>query len=78
MPVSLTYLRSHIYEVVDEVIETGQPVEIERHGKRVLLVAEPRRNRLDYLKKRDDIVLGDSEDLVHMDWSSEWDEEKNL
>jgi hypothetical protein len=32
---------------------------------------------LSKLKKRDYIV-GDSDDLVHMDWSSEWSELKNL
>jgi hypothetical protein len=32
---------------------------------------------LSKLKKRDYIV-GDSDDFVHMDWSSEWSEMKNL
>ncbi len=32
---------------------------------------------LSKLKKRDYIV-GDSDDIVHMDWSSEWSELKNL
>ena len=34
-------------------------------------------DKLRNLKKRDYIV-GDSDDLVHMDWSSEWGELKNL
>ena len=35
------------------------------------------RDKLSKLKKRDYIV-GDSDDIVHMDWSSEWSELKNL
>jgi hypothetical protein len=34
-------------------------------------------DKLSRLKKRDYIV-GDSDDIVHMDWSSEWSELKNL
>ncbi len=34
-------------------------------------------DKLSKLKKRDYIV-GDSDDFVHMDWSSEWTELKNL
>jgi hypothetical protein len=28
--------------------------------------------------KKWDYIIGDSDDLVHMDWSSEWSELKNL
>lgn len=34
-------------------------------------------DKLSKLKKRDHIV-GNPEDIVHMDWSSEWNELKNL
>jgi hypothetical protein len=34
-------------------------------------------DKLSKLKKRDYIV-GDSDDIVHMDWSSEWSELKKL
>jgi hypothetical protein len=34
-------------------------------------------DKLSKLKKRDYIV-GDSDDIVHMDWSSEWSEMQNL
>jgi hypothetical protein len=35
------------------------------------------RDKLSKLKKRDYIV-GDSDDIVHMDWSNEWSELKKL
>jgi hypothetical protein len=34
-------------------------------------------DKLSRLKKRD-YIIGDSDDFVHMDWSSEWSELKNL
>jgi len=34
-------------------------------------------DKLANLKKRD-YIIGDSDDIVHMDWSSEWSELKNL
>jgi hypothetical protein len=35
------------------------------------------RDKLSKLKKRDYIV-GDSDDIIHIDWLSEWSEMKNL
>jgi hypothetical protein len=34
-------------------------------------------DKLSNLKKRN-YIIGDSEDIVHMDWSGEWSELKNL
>lgn len=36
MPISLTKLRADLYKIVDQVIKTGIPIEIERDGKRVM------------------------------------------
>ena len=35
---SLTRLRANLYNIVDQVIETGEPVEIERHNKKVMVI----------------------------------------
>ena len=69
-------LRANVYRVLDQVLETGIPVEIERHGRRIRIVAAgPRRSpapgRLQKLKRRR--YLRCSPDiLVHVDWSREW------
>jgi hypothetical protein len=34
-PISLTALRSQLFKIVDRVIETGMPVEIERKGHKL-------------------------------------------
>lgn len=71
--VTASRLRENIYSILDEVLETGTPVEIVRNG-RILRIVPDQNNppsKLDNLKKRD-VIIGDPEELVHMDWSAEW------
>jgi hypothetical protein len=69
--ITASQLRADAYRLLDEVIETGVPVEIERKG-RVLKIAEERApSKLSRLIRRP-YLSGDSEDVVHMDWSSYW------
>lgn len=76
---SLTQLRSNLYQTVDNVIKSGVPVEVERHGYKVQIrLLQPKKSKLDNLVKNPRAIIGDPEDIVHMDWSSEWNEEKNL
>lgn len=72
MSLSLTQLRANLYKIVDQVIATGVPVEIERNGIKVKLVPERKRSKLDNLVKHPGTIKGDPEELVHMDWSKEW------
>jgi hypothetical protein len=41
------------------------------------LMNPPANDQLSKLKKRD-YIIGDPDDFVHMDWSSEWSEMQNL
>ncbi len=76
MGMSLTALRNRIFKVVDEVIKTGIPVEIERKGHRLRIVLAEKKSKLDNLKPHDCIV-GDPEDLISLK-VAEWQEERNL
>jgi antitoxin (DNA-binding transcriptional repressor) of toxin-antitoxin stability system len=64
-------LRQNLYRILDRVLQTGEPVEITRKGKRLLIIREEPR-KLDSLKPHPEYLRGDPEDLVHMDWSDEW------
>lgn len=75
MVITASKLRENIYRILDEVLATGRPVEIERNGRRLRIVAEDVPSRLDKLVRRKDVVAGDPEDLVHLDWSDEWQAE---
>jgi len=74
MAISVTKLRASLYEIVDRVIETGVPVEIERKGERLRLEPTKRKTKLQKLVKHPETIVGDPEDIVHMDWSAEWSE----
>lgn len=68
--VTLTALRQNIFQLADQVLETGEPVVIERNGRHLLLVAE--RPRLDLSKlPRRKLFNGDPEELVN---AKTWDE----
>ena len=65
-------LRRDIYRILDRVLESGEPVIIERNGRRVRISADDAPARLDALVRRPEVVVGDSEDFVEIDWSHEW------
>lgn len=72
MVVTASKLRENVYRILDEVLETGVPVEIERRGRRLRIVAVDAPSPLDRLVPRADVIVGDPDDLVHVDWSGEW------
>lgn len=78
MSVSASQLRQDIYRLIDEVLRTGEPLEIERKGRRLLLVAEQSTGRLDRIRGNPDAIVGDPEDLVTMDWSTEWEPDRTV
>lgn len=67
---TLTSLRKNLFKVADHVLATGEPVVIERDGRRLVLSVEASPSLLDGLPKRD-FIIGDPEDLVGI---SAWDE----
>jgi hypothetical protein len=69
-------LRQDVYRTLDQVLETGVPVEIERHGRRlrIMPVGAGRRRVLGKLRnlKRRRYLRCAPEALVHIDWSRAW------
>jgi hypothetical protein len=65
-------LRADVYRVLDRVIETGVPAEVERRGRLLRIVPVEPVERLKRLPVRPDFIKGDPEALVHLDWSHEW------
>jgi antitoxin (DNA-binding transcriptional repressor) of toxin-antitoxin stability system len=73
--ISITALRQNLFNIIDQVLATGQSVEIERHGKRVLITPEQHAGKLARLKKRA-LINGDATTLPNEKvW--EWDENAN-
>lgn len=71
MSITASKLRGNIYCLLDRVLETGEPLEIDRKGKQLKIVPSEPVSRLSHLSKRD-CIKGDPEQLVHIDWSDEW------
>ena len=63
--------RKDIYNKLDLVISTGQPIEIKRKGKILKVIIEDDPGKLSNLKKRDIIKCNDN-DLIYIDWLKEW------
>jgi antitoxin (DNA-binding transcriptional repressor) of toxin-antitoxin stability system len=59
MAISATRLRADIYRVIEGVIKSGVPVEIELRGKKVRIVPTEQRDKLANLVKRSGVVVGD-------------------
>jgi len=72
LAITATQLRQNIYRLLDQVLETGEPLEIERNGRRVRVVPVERLSKLDRIIEHPDLIVGDPEDLVHIDWYDEW------
>lgn len=65
-------LRENVDCILDQVLDTGIPVEIEHKGRLVRIVPITSPSRLDCLQPHPGYVLGDPEELVQLDWSAEW------
>lgn len=72
MTITASRLRANVYKVLDEVLETGTPVEIERRGQRLRIVPAEPRGRLERLVRRPRYLKVDPESIVHLDWSDQW------
>jgi hypothetical protein len=65
-------LRANIYRMLDEVLETCQPLEIERNGRMLVVAPKEEQSIWDRLPRREGFIVGDPDGLIHIDWSSEW------
>ncbi len=75
--VRITELRQDVYNILDEVIASGVPLEIDRKGA-VLTVQPPvLASKLDRLKKfaGETIWEGNPDDIFQIDHLQEWREE---
>jgi prevent-host-death family protein len=69
--VSPTELRNNIYKLLDEVLNSGIPIEINKGGKLLRIVPVEKINKLANLTKRPGIITGNPDDLVDIRWEKE-------
>jgi hypothetical protein len=71
MPLSASELRKDLYQILDEVLETGVPVEVRWRGKVLKIAPAEPRTKLASLERRP-YLRTDPEELVHIDWLHSW------
>ncbi len=69
--VSNLNIQNDIFQLLDKVIKTGVPVEIERKGKRLLISPAEKRRDLDSLEEHPEFIVGNPDDLVDISWEKE-------
>jgi prevent-host-death family protein len=69
--VTPTELRADIYNLLDEVLRTGLPLEIKKDGKllRIIPVAQP--DKMQNLVPRPEVIQGDPDELAELSWEDE-------
>ena len=72
MRYSVSKLRADLFRVIDKVLETGIPVEIERKGKILKIIPEEVPDKLANIKPDPEYLKCDPDSVVHMDWSGQW------
>lgn len=71
MKVTATVLRKDLYRLLDQVLETGQSLAVQRKTGTLKIVIDQPASKMARLKKHN-CIQGDPEELVHSDWSEEW------
>lgn len=64
-------LRADIFHLLDNVLESGRPLEIERKGRVLQIIPKVKTSRLKRLAKHNCIICN-PDDIVHIDWKKEW------
>jgi len=67
-----TEFRKNLYRFLDEVLNSGTPLDITRKGRKLRIVPLDQKPRLHNLEPHPGTMNCDPEDLVHIDWSDSW------
>jgi hypothetical protein len=69
--VTPTELRTNIYKLLDEVLQTGLPLEIKKGNQRLRIVPVDKIDIFKNLISRPEVIQGDPDDLVELSWEGE-------
>lgn len=69
--VTATELRANVYQLLDEVLRSGSPIEVKRGDRKLRIVPVEKPDKLQHLVYRPDVIQGDPEDLVTLNWEGE-------
>ncbi|MEW5869469.1 MAG: type II toxin-antitoxin system Phd/YefM family antitoxin [Chloroflexota bacterium] len=69
--VTPTQLRADIYNLLDEVLKMGLPLEIKKGDRRLRIIPVEQVDKLENLISRPGVIRGDPDELVEINWIDE-------
>lgn len=72
MAITPTDFRKDLFNILDNLMETGKTLEINRNGHIFKIVPPKKESKLDKLVAHKDAIVGDSDDFINMNWSQQW------
>ena len=77
MIITATKLRQNLYRILDEILDSGIPVKINRKGEILKIMPEKKKSKLERLTEHSTII-GDPESIISINFDNEWKENDNL
>ncbi len=72
MTITPTYFRQNLFSLLDDILKTGKTLKLNRNGQIIKIMPSKRVNKLKRLIAHPDLVIGNSDNIVDIDWSNEW------
>lgn len=69
--ISKFHIGNDVYQLLEKVLETESPIEIEFKGKMFIIDLLKSSNKLSKLQPHPECLIGNPEDIVHLDWTGE-------
>jgi hypothetical protein len=69
--VTPTELRGNLEYLLDEILKTGIPLEVNRGGKRFRIVPVETTDKFKHLIYRPDAIVGNPDELIEIGWEQE-------
>jgi len=71
MTVTPSKLRDNLYNLLDEALSTGRPIDIARNGQLLHIVADKRPSKLESIIPKK-ITNASDDELINTNWENEW------
>jgi len=70
--IPLKYFLSNTEVLLKKIVENNTSIEVQFDKKTIIIALSKDENKLKDLKRHEGCIVGDPEDIVHIDWSGEW------
>ncbi|HIP26289.1 MAG TPA: type II toxin-antitoxin system Phd/YefM family antitoxin [Flavobacteriaceae bacterium] len=72
MTITPTDFRKDLFNILDGILNSGKTLELNRNGHIFKIIPPKQSKKLDRLVVHNDAIIGNSDEFISMDWSSEW------